>query len=102
MKRLLAQFVVFALGVATLAGCGSGSDGAQRMALAALNPKAAQPSSAPQSQPTPRCTDLTASLRPPAVMPAPGAMPPGSFMAKIKRRGYLLAGVNAGFLTSGT
>ncbi|MGZ4216508.1 MAG: glutamate ABC transporter substrate-binding protein [Solirubrobacteraceae bacterium] len=44
---------------------------------------------------------MSASLRPPAVMPAPGAMPPGSFMAKIKRRGYLLAGVNTGFLGFG-
>jgi polar amino acid transport system substrate-binding protein len=34
-------------------------------------------------------------------MPAPGAMPAGSFMAKIKRRGYLLAGVNTGLLDFG-
>jgi polar amino acid transport system substrate-binding protein len=34
-------------------------------------------------------------------MPAPGAMPPGSFMAKIKRHGYLLVGVNSGLLGFG-
>jgi polar amino acid transport system substrate-binding protein len=34
-------------------------------------------------------------------MPAPGKMPAGSFMAAIHRRGYLIAGVNAGLLDFG-
>ena len=52
--------------------------------------------------PEPKCTNLTASLRPPATLPAPGgAMPPGSYAAQIRRRGYLLAGVNAGLLDFG-
>ena len=33
------------------------------------------------STPEPGCGNLTASLRPPATLPAPGAMPAGSFMA---------------------
>jgi polar amino acid transport system substrate-binding protein len=38
--------------------------------------------------------NLTASLRPPAVLPAPGAMPAGSYMAKIRARGRLIVGVD--------
>jgi polar amino acid transport system substrate-binding protein len=75
-----------------VAGCGSGSDPAQRAALAALNVTAAtsKPSGATTSA---VCHNVTASLRPPATIPAPGHMPAGSYMARIKRRGYLLAGV---------
>ncbi|HEX9335199.1 MAG TPA: glutamate ABC transporter substrate-binding protein [Pseudonocardiaceae bacterium] len=53
--------------------------------------KAAVPSAA---APAPSCGDPTASLRPPAVMPAPGQMPTGSTMATIQHRGYLIAGVD--------
>jgi polar amino acid transport system substrate-binding protein len=38
--------------------------------------------------------NATASLRPPAVMPAVGHMPAGSYMAKIQARGYLRVGVD--------
>jgi polar amino acid transport system substrate-binding protein len=44
---------------------------------------------------------MTASLRPPATLPAPGAMPSGSFMRRIHDRGYLIAGVNAGLYKFG-
>src|SRR5262249_43820971 len=40
------------------------------------------------------CSDPTASLRPPATLPRPGAMPAGSFMARIQRKGRLVAGVD--------
>ena len=40
------------------------------------------------------CGDPTASLPPPTTMPSPGAMPAGSWMATIQRRGYLIAGVD--------
>jgi polar amino acid transport system substrate-binding protein len=42
------------------------------------------------------CTNrnVTASLTPPAVMPVPGEMPARSFMAAIKKRGHLIAGVD--------
>jgi polar amino acid transport system substrate-binding protein len=90
------------LGAATaLGGCGSSSDRPLRITLAALNLKQPQPTPTPPLPPTRPCGHLTASLRPPAVMPAPGAMPPGSDMAKIKRRGYLRVGVNTGFLGFG-
>lgn len=38
--------------------------------------------------------DAVASLRPLAPLPAPGNMPPGSFMAKIQQAGHLTAGVD--------
>ena len=45
----------------------------------------------PAPPPSSECTD---SLAPPAVMPTPGAMPAGSWMAKIQARGMLIAGVD--------
>lgn len=41
----------------------------------------------------PEC-DPRASLRPQGPLPAPGQMPPGSTMARITQRGFLIAGVN--------
>jgi polar amino acid transport system substrate-binding protein len=96
MMRHGAGLLAAVLLTALLTGCGSGADRAQRMTLAALNAAVAAPSSSTttrSSAPT-ACGDVTASLRPPAVQPAPGAMPPGSFMARIEKRGYLIAGVD--------
>ena len=78
---------------AAVAGCASTSDDATRTSLAAL---ATPPAKPPPPKPSPkgRCTNLTASLRPPAIMPSPGAMPAGSYMARIRRRGRLIAGVD--------
>jgi polar amino acid transport system substrate-binding protein len=42
------------------------------------------------------CSDVRASLRPQGPLPAPGAMPAGSTMAKIVARGRLIAGVDQG------
>jgi polar amino acid transport system substrate-binding protein len=59
-----------------------------------LAPLAATPAAAATpAPPVPGCTDPRASWRPPAALPGPGAMPPGSFMATIARRGYLRVGV---------
>jgi polar amino acid transport system substrate-binding protein len=93
--------VTVLLGAAALAGCGSSSDHALKATLAALNtpPTLAAPAGPPSSEPA--CPDMTASLRPPVTMPTPGAMPAGSYMKAIQRRGYLIAGVNAGLLDFG-
>jgi polar amino acid transport system substrate-binding protein len=85
---------------AALAGCGTSSNQALRTTLAALNVPVAKPALS-SVKPEPRCENLTASLHPPATMPAPGAMPQGSFMATIQHRGYLIAGVNAALLNFG-
>ncbi len=42
------------------------------------------------------CADVRDSLRPQGPLPAPGAMPAGSTMAKIAARGRLIAGVDQG------
>lgn len=94
MRRMAAQLLGVALIMAAIVGCGSGSDRVQRMALAALNTQPPRPSPAAAPGPQPSCSDVTASLRPPTVMPAAGAMPAGTFMSRIARRGYLIAGVD--------
>jgi polar amino acid transport system substrate-binding protein len=40
------------------------------------------------------CGNPVASLRPSGPLPIPGAMPPGSTMAQIEHRGYLIAGID--------
>jgi polar amino acid transport system substrate-binding protein len=92
MRRVLSLLAISAF-VAALAGCGSSSDPAQRMALRALNTPVAQGTTT-KPEPKVSCRNPTASLRPPAVMPTPGAMPAGSFMAHIERHGKLVAGVD--------
>lgn len=79
--------------VVAMDGCGSTTDRAQRAALAALStPRPA--TTTPRPTTSVRCAHPTASLRPPAALPRAGAMPSGSFMARIRRRGYLIAGVD--------
>jgi polar amino acid transport system substrate-binding protein len=96
-RRHLIALATLALLGATLAGCGATTDHAEKLTLASLaTPEPEAKSSAPG--PAALCTT---SLRPPASMPAPGKMPSGSFMDKIRRRGYLIAGVNAGLLNFG-
>jgi polar amino acid transport system substrate-binding protein len=59
--------------------------------VAVLKASSTTPAQGPQST----CPDGGVdSIRPPNPMPAPGQMPGGTFMAKIKARGYLLAGVD--------
>jgi polar amino acid transport system substrate-binding protein len=93
MKRSTAVAVTVLAGAA-LAGCGAASDTTLRATLAALETRAPLPPASPPSPPARHCRAVTASLRPSKVTPRPRAMPSGSFMAKIERRGYLLAGVD--------
>jgi polar amino acid transport system substrate-binding protein len=103
MKRLRRRLVPLAAGLlaaAALAGCGASSDRALHLTLAALaTPAPKLAPSTPAKKVT--CSNVTASLRPPTTMPVPGRMPTGTFMAQIERRGYLVAGVNAGLLNFG-
>jgi polar amino acid transport system substrate-binding protein len=70
---------------AALAGCGGTSEQATRTTLAALD-AGAPPQTKPK--PTPPSPICSASLRP------TGAMPTGSFMAQIRAKGKLIAGVD--------
>ena len=94
MRRSALALVALVLVAASVAACGSGSDRAQRTALAALRTPQPTPSTTPPPTRNVRCRNARASLRPPAVMPTRGAMPAGSFMARIERRGHLIAGVD--------
>jgi polar amino acid transport system substrate-binding protein len=93
MRRSALALIAIVLVAGSVAACGSSSDRAERLALAALRPPESKPPP-PKLTPTVRCRNPYASLRPPAVMPTPGAMPAGSFMARIERRGHLIAGVD--------
>ncbi|MBV8431857.1 MAG: glutamate ABC transporter substrate-binding protein [Solirubrobacterales bacterium] len=94
--------LILITGVAlAIAGCGSTQNSTERAALAGLSLRPQQVPASASVNPISSCGPLTASLRPPGNLPAPGAMPAGSYMARIKRRGYLIAGVNAGLLGFG-
>jgi polar amino acid transport system substrate-binding protein len=100
MSRRARHLLGLALVAATFTGCGTTSDHAMRLTLAALETPTPAAHS-PKPTPSVTCAEKTASLRPPASLPAPGAMPAGSFMRTIQHRGYLVAGVNAGLLDFG-
>jgi polar amino acid transport system substrate-binding protein len=100
MKRPIHHLLGVALVALAVAGCGTTSDHAMRMAMAALETPTPSSASSGASKAV-TCPNPTASLRPPATMPVPGAMPQGSFMRTIQQRGYLIAGVNAGALDFG-
>ena len=101
MRRLPRHLIALLLAASALAGCGTASDHALRTTLAALGTPPVKPAPSSSVKPVTTCPNLKASLRPPATMPAPGSMPPDSYMAAIRRRGYLRAGVNAGLLDFG-
>jgi polar amino acid transport system substrate-binding protein len=88
MRRAAIACLAIALGAMLLAACGSSSDHAERLTLAALrlaHPRINHNNSNP---PNIRCAHRTASLRPSAVILA------GGFLAKIERQGYLKVGVD--------
>jgi polar amino acid transport system substrate-binding protein len=87
--------------VVAVAGCGSTSNEALHSSLAALRTTGPTASSSSGSKRTTKCADSTASLRPRGALPMPGAMPAGSYMAAIKRRGHLIAGVDQNSLFLG-
>jgi polar amino acid transport system substrate-binding protein len=94
VSRRVSHLLALVAAAAAIAGCGSTSDRPLKITLAALATKPPSPSPSAPAQPQPTCSRPTASLRPPAAMPAPGEMPHGSFMQRIQRQHYLLAGVD--------
>jgi polar amino acid transport system substrate-binding protein len=97
---------VTVLTLATVTGCGSGSYPVTPVATA---PRTAQPTANPgTSAPAPAATGaaVTAanclqSYAPRGALPPPGALPSGSTMESIRKRGYLKAGVSADTLLLG-
>jgi polar amino acid transport system substrate-binding protein len=97
-RRLLAALALVA---AVAIGCSS-TDAASRNSLAALSVQATTTTTVATPPTTaPACSDPTASLRPTGPIPAPGAMPAGSTMAKIASRGRLIVGVDQNTLLFG-
>jgi polar amino acid transport system substrate-binding protein len=89
---------VAAIALAVTAGCGSGAPTSGSTATGADQPV---PVGVQNPAKIPKATDSAAptcnpraSLRPPASMPAAGAMPAGSTMATILKRGRLIVGVD--------
>ncbi len=84
---------------ALLTGCASASGPVNLPTVSTANPPrpvgvVEGAAAVPTAAPAPSCNNPTASLRPPSPIPAPGAMPAGTTMARIASRGYLIAGVD--------
>jgi polar amino acid transport system substrate-binding protein len=93
-----------ALAILVTAGCsGSGVYATTQVPAATAAPSSAPSPSATSTAPPPACGNLLASFAPDGPNPAPGsAMPSGSYMAKIKDRGRLIAGVSSDTLLLGS
>jgi polar amino acid transport system substrate-binding protein len=106
LPAAMAGAVGAVIALATVAGCGSDAYAPTRVATAAAAaPATANPGTA---TPTPAATGaaVTAanclrSYAPQGALPAPDALPSGSTMARIRKRGYLKAGVSADTLLLG-
>jgi polar amino acid transport system substrate-binding protein len=96
MRSALIRLAAGAGVLLTVAAALSGCTGHSTRAAVAATPRlrTVTPSVSPTAAPA-SCGDPTASLRPPSALPKPGAMPAGSFMAKIAARGYLVVGTSA-------
>ena len=93
--------LLLVVSLVALAACSS-TDKASQDALQALAVQATTTTVAPSPPTTaPACTTPAASLRPQGALPAPGAMPAGSFMATIQQRGRLVVGVDQNTLLFG-
>ena len=93
VKRVPVRTALGLLVVVLLAGCSSTTP----ISTASVAPLNVLPKGAARVYPVPpkdtKPCNATASEAPPSVMPAPGQMPSGSYMAQIQRRGYIRVGV---------
>ena len=94
---------VAALAIVVTAGCsGSGVYATTRVPTATTAPSSTPAPSPTSTAQPPACGNPLASFAPDGPNPAPGAaMPSGSYMAKIKDRGRLIAGVSSDTLLLG-
>jgi polar amino acid transport system substrate-binding protein len=91
-----------ALAILVTAGCSNSGVYATTQIPAAATPSSTTPApSATSAAPPAACGNPVASFAPGGPNPAPGAMPAGSYMAKIKDRGRLIAGVSSDTLLLG-
>ncbi|MEO8519441.1 MAG: transporter substrate-binding domain-containing protein, partial [Dermatophilaceae bacterium] len=91
-----------ALAILVTAGCSGSGVYATTQIPAAATPSATTPApSSTSSAPPADCGNPVASFAPDGPNPAPGAMPSGSYMATIQKRGRLIAGVSSDTLLLG-
>ena len=95
---------VATLALVVTAGCSGGGVYATTQIPSAQAPSAAAPAPSPTSSAPPAaCGNPVASFAPDGPNPAPGAaMPSGSYMAEIQKRGRLIAGVSSDTLLLGS
>jgi polar amino acid transport system substrate-binding protein len=104
-RRLPTVLAATVLALAAVAGCGSGYAPTQ----VAAAPRSPAPTPNPgTASPAPAATGAAVttanclqSYAPQGALPSPGALPAGSTMERIRRRGYLRAGVSADTLLLG-
>ena len=102
-RRGLLGSAFAALAIVVTAGC-SGT-GVYETTRIPTPPAPAATTAAPSPTATaspPACGNRLASFAPEGPNPAPGAMPAGSYMAEIQKRGRLIAGVSADTLLLGS
>jgi polar amino acid transport system substrate-binding protein len=102
-RRGVLGSVLPALAILAAAGC-SGSGVYTTTPVPVTTTASSTPAPGPTSTPPPpACANPLASFAPDGPNPAPGvAMPPSSYMAKIQKRGRLIAGVSADTLLLGS
>lgn len=100
MNRSRQYWAIMLLACAYIAGCATTHDDATRASLDAIGTvnatRAATLADPPKRTPVWPCSDHdpTPSLRPPTVLPQPGHMPGGSFMAQVVHSGSLVVGID--------
>src|SRR5262249_5267714 len=92
MRRITIAALAGLAGV--VAGCAASSNTALRMSLSAIHTTTTTTATTTTTTTTPSCADPTASLRPHGGVPTPFQLPAASFVATIRRRGHLIAGVD--------
>ena len=84
-----------------VAGCSPSAYDATPLPSASIAAPTAAPTPSPSASAAPVCADPLASYAPASPLPAPGAMPAGSTMARIAERGRLVVGVSGDSLLLG-
>ena len=101
-RRFLGTAIA-ALALLATTGCSGSSVYATTQIPSAPPPSANAPAPSPTSAPPPvKCDNPLASFAPTASMPTPGAMPAGTYMETIQKRGRLIAGVSADTMLLGS
>lgn len=98
MKRIL--LLVSVVTALALAGCGVGDYSATPLP-GATKPSASPSSAQPSAPAATQCGNALRSYAPEGALPGPDDLPAASYMADIKRRGLLIAGVSADTLLLG-